>query len=351
MEEEGILRNLYCFSFPDATFLSTSVLFVGRPSTWKINHDHGYTLVIQNPPNSFWGGVWTHKRPSHEVLVGAKTYWQGIWKTRGYDNVLNGFNCSKNIFRALPTCRSPFLSWMWQIHPTQLFENVGFSQGLKKRWMRVDKTGDEPRYEQDETYIIEYHDIRFLLTQFIFFINIPTWKKITTLAEKKINKETTPAIPCHERSWSSSNFILGWKVCFPIMEDGYWAVEMWQAIITNMKVVEKTPPGKWLHGEASLATPMYMYWFDIRHLTFHFQSLVLLYHGPLLFETFWEWRASHLKITTVYRFPWGPESKKFSSRLVDSFRCTWVVKVAVSDWRMTSVPLVKARFVLSEGNM
>ncbi len=40
------------------------------------------TLVFQNPPNTFWGGVWNPKRPSQEVFGGPNIYSAGIWKTR-----------------------------------------------------------------------------------------------------------------------------------------------------------------------------------------------------------------------------------------------------------------------------
>ena len=42
------------------------------------------TLVFQNPPNTFWGGVWNPKRLSQEVVGGPNIYSGGIWKTRLY---------------------------------------------------------------------------------------------------------------------------------------------------------------------------------------------------------------------------------------------------------------------------
>ena len=45
------------------------------------------TLVFQNPPNAFSGGVWSPERPPQEVFGGPNTYSQGIWKTRVIDGV------------------------------------------------------------------------------------------------------------------------------------------------------------------------------------------------------------------------------------------------------------------------
>ena len=65
-------------------------------------------------------------------------------------------------------------------------------------------TGQESRkacryaMKKDEMYIIEYHDVRLLLTQCIFSSTSPPEKK--TLQKTNQQRNDTPAIPCHERS-------------------------------------------------------------------------------------------------------------------------------------------------------
>ncbi len=44
------------------------------------------TIVNQNPPSTWWGGVWNPYSPSQEMFGGPNTHSQGIWKTRGSDS-------------------------------------------------------------------------------------------------------------------------------------------------------------------------------------------------------------------------------------------------------------------------
>ncbi len=53
-------------------------LFFRNQPNKKIN----LTLVFQNPPKTFWGGVWNPKRLSQEVFGGPNIHSGGIWKTR-----------------------------------------------------------------------------------------------------------------------------------------------------------------------------------------------------------------------------------------------------------------------------
>ena len=66
------LVGLYLLRRPSsfAGLLKTQSLLVNLP------------LIFQNPPNIFWEGVWTPKRPNlREVFGGPNTYSQNIWKT------------------------------------------------------------------------------------------------------------------------------------------------------------------------------------------------------------------------------------------------------------------------------
>lgn len=145
-------------------------------------------------------------------------------------------------------------------------------------------------------YIIEYHDVRFLLTQVIFSWTSPPEKNKTTSAKKikstnkrhlqylAMNEADLPATSSSVKGVFSHHGrrLLG---CGNVTSHHYQHESCW-------KNTHLESDYRW--GCQRLATPRYMFWFNIRHFTFHFQWLVLLYHGPLLFETFWEWLASHL---------------------------------------------------------
>ena len=55
----------------------------GFASIYQVEHQHrtSPSLVFQNPPNTFSGGVWNPKWPSQEVFGGPNIYSAGIWKT------------------------------------------------------------------------------------------------------------------------------------------------------------------------------------------------------------------------------------------------------------------------------
>ena len=172
----------------------------------------------------------------------------------------SGFNRSKT-FWALPTCRSPFLSSMCQI------QRVG-----KRRILKVlNKTGHEPRkfcrYAVKKKKCICLKYISYSITYIAYFISwykapfdpsyfsstSPPEKKKTTSAKKKstkkrhlqylaMNEADLPATSSSVKgvlSHHGSNESIATAV-------GLLKCDKWQAIVTNMKVVEKTPPGKWL---------------------------------------------------------------------------------------------------------